>query len=93
MGARINHRVVDSVEEKLCPKCKKWYSLIGFYKHNGALDGLNGWCKRCTYEKGKAIRLANPEKVKAYQKKFYTVHPGKRKAYNAKWKEKNPGAY
>ncbi|MFC1738560.1 hypothetical protein ACFL1G_05875 [Planctomycetota bacterium] len=41
------HRVVGSVKQKKCHKCKKWKTESDFYKRRRHKDGLAACCKEC----------------------------------------------
>jgi predicted HNH restriction endonuclease len=38
---------VESVEFKVCTKCKQNHPLSNYWKQSKAKDGLNTWCKTC----------------------------------------------
>jgi hypothetical protein len=44
------HRTVDGVREKFCRKCGSWKKESDFYNCRSAKDGLDNWCKECSYK-------------------------------------------
>ena len=44
------HRIVRTIKEKLCSRCKQWKYESEFYKNNSKRDGLTGRCKKCSYK-------------------------------------------
>ena len=54
---------------KQCSKCSKHKAMSHFSKSVRGLDGLASICKPCHSKKQKMWRIANPDKVLAYQKK------------------------
>ncbi len=41
------HRIVRTIKEKLCSRCKQWKYESEFYKGRRSRDGLSLWCKEC----------------------------------------------
>ena len=59
------HRVLGSVKQKKCSKCKKWKAESDFYKKRKHKDGLAVNCKKCADKasnKSRKQRLAGKEK-------------------------------
>ncbi len=48
LGPEERHRWVGKVREKRCSKCRKWKAESDFYKNRQHIDGLAGWCKKCS---------------------------------------------
>lgn len=44
---RIDHKIIDGIECKLCTTCKKWLPLDEYCKYNRTWDGVFYSCKRC----------------------------------------------
>jgi len=58
-------------KNKKCPKCGKIKILTDFHRNKKTKDGLCCWCKLCNNETATNYRLANPDRVKTYRKKWY----------------------
>jgi NAD-dependent SIR2 family protein deacetylase len=54
---------------KKCSECGKIKPVTEFPHNKNAKDGLVSKCKECQYEATRIWRKANPEKVRAYDKK------------------------
>ena len=44
------HRIVRTIKEKLCSRCKEWKYESEFHKERRLKDGLSFWCKECSYK-------------------------------------------
>jgi len=84
-AVRIKHRVIDGIETRLCPNCKRWLALKLFSKNRCMWDGLQRWCKECIKKyntanmkkiviKGREWRLSNPEQCKKTRADYYQAH-------------------
>lgn len=87
-AVRIEHRFIDGVEARICPKCKQWLALELFSKNRYHWDGLQRWCRWCTREH----HMAN-QKIIAKKREWQSANPEKIKEYRQRAKEKNPEAY
>ena len=54
---------------KTCTKCKVSKEPHEFGKHKHTRDGLNSWCKQCSYERTRKWKAENPEWQQKYNKK------------------------
>ena len=48
LGPEERHRWVGMLKEKRCSKCREWKAESDFYKNRRHIDGLAGWCKKCS---------------------------------------------
>lgn len=73
---------------KMCFKCNVQKELSEFYRHLRMADGHLNKCKECTKSDVGAHRLANLEKVRAYDKARakVPVRAKKSAAISAKWR-------
>ena len=55
--------------KKQCTKCGKIKGFDEFYKEKTGKNGLQSYCKKCKNAAASVWRKANPEKVKAKNKK------------------------
>lgn len=55
----IPHRYIDEVEVKRCSSCHLWLPLSLFYVDLIKKDGLNGQCKQCHLNYGRAHDINN----------------------------------
>lgn len=62
---------------KTCFKCKAYLPLSGFYRHPETADGHLGKCKNCTKEDTRLRRAGNPERNRAYSRKYATSEAGR----------------
>ena len=67
---KIEHQVVDGVEKKNCPRCKRWKSLECFGKSKNERDGLVDICKMCRY---KTLRTSQ---INVSQRKWHIIGDG-----------------
>lgn len=83
MGVRIEHKIVNGIEEKHCCKCKKWHSVVLFSKDKCTWDRLQVWCKDCT----KAHRVSNQAQIRLQKKQWYACNSQKVRAYGKAYYE------
>lgn len=57
MGKKIEHQIIDGVENKWCGRCKKWKPLSWFCRDSSKSDGLAKRCRECRVEVHRARRL------------------------------------
>lgn len=79
---------------KICFKCNQALPITCFYKHRRMYDGHLNKCKECTKNDVREYRLANLDKIRAYDrergnrltpeymKAYILVYPNKYKAKN-----------
>jgi hypothetical protein len=68
---RYRKRPVEVPEEaKRCPKCGETKSVGEFYRDSREKDGLQSRCKPCKKVENRDWRRANPERVKATDKRW-----------------------
>ncbi len=76
------HRIVRTIKEKLCSRCKEWKYESEFHKERRLKDGLSFWCKGCSY---KPINKSHKPKRKSvsknlrYEERHRIVSGGKQK--------------
>jgi hypothetical protein len=46
-GIKIEHKIINNIECKLCPKCDQWLNLENFAKDKTRWDQLRDRCKEC----------------------------------------------
>lgn len=68
------------METKTCSKCGEAKALDGFVRQRGRMMGVSGVCKACRNKRQKELREQNPERNKAYKKKYYWSNPEKFRA-------------
>lgn len=77
---------------KRCPYCEQIKPVNDFHNNKNTSDGKATYCKVCLLAKGKAYRLANPEKVKVTnstsKKKNYARIKETKRAYTAANRDK-----
>lgn len=80
-----------NTSSKTCFKCGETKSRAEFYKHPAMGDGLLGKCKTCTKKDVNDHRLANLEKIRAYDRDR-EKNPARAKAaaeISARWKKED----
>lgn len=94
MPGKIEHIIENEIEKKRCGYCKTFLPLNNFCKNPQTSDGLESRCRKCNSDIRKLTRpqrllsekswvSRNPEKVRAYKKKYRETHPETMKAiYN-----------
>lgn len=50
MGRRKEHRILDDVEEKHCPKCDTWKNINEYNRQSSSWDNLGRMCRLCYIE-------------------------------------------
>jgi hypothetical protein len=102
MSAKINHRILNGIELKLCYVCKQFKPLCCFNKCKNIWDGLDQRCKTCNkiyrqYNKEK-IAISNKQyykkhekEIKIYAKQYLHKNKEKVKVYGRRWRKKNKG--
>ena len=79
---------------KICSFCKENKSENCFNKDKRAKNGLKSQCKECEKRYRKRAELnRDPEKKKAYAKRYRESHKEIERARFKKWKLKNPDKY
>ncbi len=56
---------------KACPRCKQELPLTSFHVRKAAKSGRNPYCKACVAVYSSKYYLENPDKLKAWQRKYY----------------------
>lgn len=99
MPGKIEHIIENEIEKKRCGYCKTFLPLNDFCKNPQTSDGLESRCRECNSGIRKRTRpqrrltekswvSRNPEKVRAYKKKYRETHPETMKAiYNRRAKK------
>jgi hypothetical protein len=81
---------VNDIKKKRCCKCHK-NKLIGeFYKDKKSKDGLQTYCKICSYLVNKKWQKENPEKCKQHHIKYWAKSPITSKERQRIWRKNNP---
>lgn len=75
---------------KVCNICKQEKSVSDFYRCRGSLDGLQGYCKKCSLQLHKKYYRENREKVLSKTKAWGKENRKRCIENNRKWKLKNP---
>ena len=75
---------------KTCTKCRKTKSLEEFPKRKRYRDGIGSWCRSCCKKVDQKWAANNPEKTRAYVKKYRKANPGKVNKRNQDWRKANP---
>jgi hypothetical protein len=70
---------------KVCSRCKKTKPLSFFHKDASCKDGHTRACKECISAWSKAVYRANPQKVLTKNAAWYRSNPEKGKAYQRKY--------
>lgn len=76
-------------ESNRCGKCKQIKSADQFHKSSKNQSGLQSLCKSCDRERKRQWQKDNPDKVKAYSKKYEDANREKRREKNRKWSKEN----
>ena len=58
---RKEHKELNGIECKECPKCKRWLPLCEYSLDNSNWDGLHGYCKSCTNDINRKIYSNNSD--------------------------------
>lgn len=85
---RKEHKELNGIECKECPKCKRWLPLCEYSLDNSNWDGLHGYCKSCTSAINRKIYSNNSD---AKRKKMHEYRH--RQGYVEKHKPYNPQYY
>ena len=56
---------------KVCRRCGTEKPVGEFYKNKNLKDGLNSYCKKCSYEARRKSMEKNPDKYVNYSKNYY----------------------
>jgi ABC-type nitrate/sulfonate/bicarbonate transport system substrate-binding protein len=75
---------------KACSKCGKVKALDAFHAAKHHSDGRASQCGSCHNAQTAARQKANPEKVRAKQRKWAKANPEKVRAKQRKWAKANP---
>lgn len=78
-------------DTRVCLDCAESKPLDQFGKHSAKPDGVNPRCRSCVSERTRQYRKANPEKVRAYKKKWAKTEKGR--AMKAREKAKHKEKY
>lgn len=76
---------------KRCVECKETKPRAEYHKHSLGRDGLQARCKSCNIAAAKARYVADPERRKAYVKKWQAENPDRRWKASRKNKLKGYG--
>lgn len=84
---------------KRCCTCKEHKPTVLFSKNKNLPDGLCKVCKPCIKAGSEKRRAEDPEKMRAYSRKFYDKRKAEdyealmlyHKNYRVGWEERNPG--
>lgn len=70
MTERIEHKIENNIEFKLCTTCSKWKELKEFHRRNKSWDNLTHKCKKCSSERRKRYyKNTKDNKLKIYLEK------------------------
>lgn len=75
---------------KQCKTCKETKDVGEFHKSTVCKDGREGSCKNCKSARQRARREADPEAVRAIEKKYRTNNPDAVRAKGRRWRQANP---
>ena len=78
----------NTMEKKICSKCKIEKDVCEFGKNNSAKDKLRTSCRECRKDEGKLYRKHNSEKRKLTIKNWYDKNPNYNQSYYLNNKEK-----
>ena len=67
---------------KICSQCKTEKPHTEFFKNKTSKDGLRSNCKVCTTKATKVYYEANKEKIHKQMRAYQKANPDKVKAYN-----------
>jgi len=69
---RKQHKIINDIEHKHCPKCDTWKLFDAFFKYKLNWDGLKTQCKDCEkeYQKEYQKEYRKSEKYKKYHREY-----------------------
>jgi len=76
---------------KQCYCCKETKPLDSFTKDKSKTDGLKIYCKECANEKKRQWRIANKDKIAAYDKQWQEQNKDKKSVNYKRWQQNNRG--
>lgn len=80
MSAKIEHKIINGVEQKLCSRCKQWLPIESFNKNKKSHDKLKSWCKECVKQHNKQYKEDNKKSIKIKTKIYRQKNRKKIKA-------------
>lgn len=83
---KIEHRIIDNIEYKLCSHCKKWKPVNEFSKCSTTCDGFQQVCKECR----KQNYIENKKQILEQQKQYYQFNREQKLEYQKKYREEHP---
>lgn len=83
------------IEDQKCTKCGILKHISEFNKDNGRKSGLSTFCRTCARKIAQKVRRTNPEKMRAYQRKWGSREENKKKKHETvlRWRLRNPEKY
>ena len=84
------HRIVRTIKEKLCSRCKQWKYESEFYKNRRSKDGLSLCCKECESKRTDHKRKGGRKNLR-YEERHRIVKGAKEKLCTkcGKWKKES----
>lgn len=94
-GIKVQGFYMDTINKKICFKCKIEWPLIYFYKHSQMRDGHLNKCKKCAKKDALDYRHQNIERIRVYDReRSKAPNAVKRRTQATKeWRKKNPEKY
>lgn len=75
---------------KVCRDCAIEKPISQYYKQKGGKHGVRTVCKPCSNQILYRYRKANPEKINAYNRKYWHKYPEKCRQWCLSWARNNP---
>lgn len=80
---------LNTVQVKVCSKCKKEQLFSDFAKDSSRKDNLSVYCRRCNAERNKLLREASLEKYKARCLEYYYKNKEKELVRHKEYRDNN----
>jgi hypothetical protein len=79
-------------QSKACTKCQQIFPATTqfYHRHKGSFDGLAQRCKSCRIEDNNSYKLANPDKLRASNRKYDEAHKKQRREQEKKKPSRQP---
>lgn len=90
-GVSYFENVFCEIVAKVCTKCSKVNTILGFNKQKEGFRGRRAMCKVCQNESGRKRYESDPEKHREYFRKNRESNPEKIRDIRHRWLEANPG--